>query len=182
MSSRPLWLLTASSARHPPLATDVSLDAVVVGGGIAGVTAARLLQRSGLQVAIVEARHVGAGDTGHTTAHLTEMLDAGYATLRSRFGREGAALAARSQRDAMDLVERFVADDRIDCAFSRVPGFRYADRAEEVRSLDEELAAMREAGVDAGRSDAVPLPYAVEAAIRVERQAQFHPVAYLAGM
>jgi glycine/D-amino acid oxidase-like deaminating enzyme/nitrite reductase/ring-hydroxylating ferredoxin subunit len=158
------------------------VDVAVVGGGIAGVTAARLLQEGRRRVALLEARRIGAGDTGHTTAHLTELLDAGYATLRSHFGEEGATLAARSQRDAIDRVERFVREDGISCGFSRVPGFRYADVRDEVESLDDELRAMREAGVDAARADVVPLPYPVAAAIRVERQAQLHPVAYLAGM
>lgn len=182
MAPHSLWLETADRPTFAPLRTALSVDVAVVGGGIAGVTAARLLQRAGLRVALLEARRIAQGDTGHTTAHLTELLDAGYAALRSRFGREGAALAARSQRDAIDRIERFVLEDGIDCGFSRVPGFKYADSREQVEALDDELRAMREAGVDAARADLLPLPWPVAAAVRVERQAQFQPVAYVAGM
>lgn len=182
MSTRSLWLATAARSALEPLSSDLTVDVAVVGGGIAGVTAARLLQKIGLRVALLEARRIGEGDTGHTTAHLTELLDAGYATLRSRFGREGAALAARSQREAIARIERFAQEDGIECGFTRVPGFRYAEDEEESASLDEELGAMREAGLDAARVDHVPLPYPVAGALRVGNQAQFHPLAYLAGM
>lgn len=42
----------------------VSTDVLVVGGGIAGVTAALLLKRGGKDVVLIEARHIGSGDTG----------------------------------------------------------------------------------------------------------------------
>ncbi len=182
MSPGPLWTATPPRRSFPTLTTRRRVDAAVIGAGIAGVTAARLLQLEGRTVALLEARRIGDGDTGHTTAHLTEMLDAGYPTLISHFGREGAALAAASQRDAIDRIERFVGDDGIACDFARVPGVRWAETREQAKGIDDELAAMREAGVQAERADGMPLPFPTVAALRVERQARFHPVAYVAGM
>jgi glycine/D-amino acid oxidase-like deaminating enzyme/nitrite reductase/ring-hydroxylating ferredoxin subunit len=177
-----LWLDTVSRDAYPPLDRDLDVDAVVIGGGIAGVTAARLLLRAGRRVALVEARRLGDGDTGHTTAHLTEVLDAGYATLRSHFGRGGAALAAASQRVAIERIADFVQEDALDCAFARVPAYRYAETEEEIGPLDEELEAMQEAGLHAVRVDRAPLPFPTRAAIRVEDQARFHPLEYVLGL
>jgi glycine/D-amino acid oxidase-like deaminating enzyme/nitrite reductase/ring-hydroxylating ferredoxin subunit len=177
-----LWLDGVPRDAYPPLDRDLDVDAVVVGGGIAGVTAARLLGRGGLRVALVEARRLGDGDTGHTTAHLTELLDAGYATLRSHFGRSGAALAAASQRAAIERIAAFALEDALACGFARVPAYRYAETEEELAPLEEELDAMKEAGLDAALVDRPPLPYPTRLAIRVEDQARFHPLEYLLGL
>lgn len=177
-----LWLDTVSRDPYPPLDRDLDVDVAVVGGGIAGVTAARLLGRAGLRVALVEARRLGDGDTGHTTAHLTQLLDAGYATLRSSFGRSGAALAAVSQRAAIERIADLVLEDDLACGFARVAAYRHAETEEELGPLEEELEAMQEAGLDATLVDRAPLPYPTRAAIRVEDQARFHPLEYVLGL
>ena len=55
------------SLAAPPL-VEGRVDVVVVGGGITGVTTALLLGRAGKRVLLVEARYVGAGTTGRSTA------------------------------------------------------------------------------------------------------------------
>ena len=52
----------------------------------------------GKRVAVVEARRVGSGVTGQTTAHLTEILDTRYHVLERDFGGEGARRVAESSR------------------------------------------------------------------------------------
>src|SRR5512144_1504079 len=100
-SRESLWLRTSRDAPFPPLAGDVRVDVCIVGGGIAGVTAARLLQRAGKKVALLDQGRIGNGVTGFTTAHLTEALDTRYFELRKTFGDAGARLAAQSHRAAI---------------------------------------------------------------------------------
>jgi glycine/D-amino acid oxidase-like deaminating enzyme len=177
-----LWIATAKGAGRPRLHGDLDVDVCVVGGGIAGLTAARLLQRAGMRVAVVEASRLAARDSGHTTAHLTELLDAGYVSLRARFGKEGARLAARSQRAAIEQIARLADEEAIACRFARVPAHRYAEDDRDLAGLEEELAALREAGLHAKHERDVGLPFRVKGAFRLEDQAQFHPRQYLVGL
>ena len=70
-----VWSETPPAPRHRPLDGNVSVDVAIVGGGITGVTAARLLKREGLRVAVLESRRLGKGESSKTTAHVTEVLD-----------------------------------------------------------------------------------------------------------
>ena len=70
----PLWDDTPLPS-YPPLDHPLSVDVVVVGAGITGITAAYLLKRAGCTVALLERRKVGGVDTGCTSAHLTAIVD-----------------------------------------------------------------------------------------------------------
>ena len=67
------WAKSAPGAEYAPLAADLDCDVAVVGAGIVGVTAALELQREGASVALLEARQIGAGATGYTTAKLSAL-------------------------------------------------------------------------------------------------------------
>ena len=174
-----IWTATARPPRFPSLDTSLSADVAVVGGGIAGVTAALLLQRAGAEVVLLEARQLGSGETGRSTAHLTEVLDTRYHALESSFGLDGARAAAASSRAALDRIEALVDELDAPCGFARVPAFLVARDASQRRELERELAAMQRAGLDAGWTDALPWPVEHAGAVRIERQARFHPLEYL---
>ena len=175
-----VWIDTAARPRFPRQAGDLAVDVAVIGGGIAGVTAAVLLKAAGKRVALVEARRVGGGVTGHTTAHLTVALDTRYHRLAQTFGAEGARLAAHAQRAAIDRIERFVHERGIDCDFARVPGWLWAEDDEGVADLRREAEATLRLGIPTTLSADVPLPHPTAAGLRFERQARFHALKYLA--
>ncbi|MBZ4399686.1 FAD-dependent oxidoreductase [Myxococcus sp. AS-1-15] len=179
---RSLWTLTTPTRDFPTLPGDLTVDVAVIGGGMAGLTTAWLLKRAGKRVAVLEMNRILSGQTGQTTAHLTELLDTPYATLRRDFGEKGARLAASSSRAAMEQIASLVEELRLDCDFQRVPMFQYAETARELQSLEEEVSAARDAGLLATLTQRVPLPFAVKGALRVEDQALFHPRKYLLGL
>jgi glycine/D-amino acid oxidase-like deaminating enzyme/nitrite reductase/ring-hydroxylating ferredoxin subunit len=174
-----VWLPSTPHPRYPALDRDVEVDVAVIGGGVTGVTAARLLENAGRRVALIEARRIGKGETEKTTAHLTEALDTRYHALISKFGVEGASLAAEGQRTAIGTIAKFTERLAIPCDFRRLPGFLYAERADEVDELERECGAARRAGVLAALTDEVPLPFPTVRALCFEDQATFHPRIYL---
>src|SRR5678815_3229519 len=177
-----VWSEATPAPPYPSLEGNVAVDVAVVGGGITGITAALLLARAGRQVAVVEARRIGKGETGKTTAHLTEALDIPYHTLISRFGVAGARLVAGGQRAAIDRIAEFADECAIDCDFRRVSGFTFAETRTEYAALKREAEAARKLGLNAALVDRAPLPFPIAGALRFEDQATIHPRVYLQGL
>lgn len=173
------WTATTPQKKYAALKGKIEVDVAIVGGGITGLTAAMRLKQAGKRVAVLERTHIANGESGHTTAHITEVIDTRYYKLVSDFGAKGARMAAESSRAAIDQIEKWVSEFNIDCDFMRVPAFLYAESRRDVRELRKEACAMRRAGVEAEMTTEVPLPFRVQAAIRVKDQAQFHPRKYL---
>lgn len=174
-----LWLATREQKNFPSLSGDIETDFAIVGGGITGIVAAWLLSQAGHRVIVLEAHRVGGGETGHTTAHLTEQVDAGFLSIEKEHGAEAARLACRAGREAIDTIERICAAEGIDCDFERLPAFLYATDNKGAEALREETEAARRAGISASWTEQVPLPYATAGAMRIERQAQFHPLRFV---
>jgi glycine/D-amino acid oxidase-like deaminating enzyme/nitrite reductase/ring-hydroxylating ferredoxin subunit len=182
MNRSSLWTETTNLPQFPVLEDDLDTDVAVIGGGISGVTAALILARAGKRVALVEARRLGSGETGHTTAHLTEIIDTRYHVLESKFGKDGAALAAASSRAAIQRMEAFVHELAIDCSFARVPAFLFARNESQRLELAQELESLERVGTEAAWADTLPLPLETAGAVRVGHQARVHPLEYLRGL
>jgi glycine/D-amino acid oxidase-like deaminating enzyme/nitrite reductase/ring-hydroxylating ferredoxin subunit len=173
------WAETAPLPHAPTLEQDLAADVVIVGGGITGLTLAALCAESGRSVALLERGRLGSGTTGRTTAHVTAALDLDYKTLVSRFGEERARGVIDSVVRSIDEIERRCGGG---CGFRRLPGFRFSESARDVSALEEEAAFARRLGLEAELVTEAPLPFACAAALRLEAQAAFHPLAYLGAL
>ena len=181
-NTKPLWLDTAIARRQGSQAGLIEVDVCVIGAGITGLTAADLLKQGGKTVAIVELSRIAFGETGHTTAHLTEILDLDYRDLLGRFGLERGQLVCQSVRRAIERIEENIARYSIACDFERLPGYQYTDKKEQVAELEAEARAAISLGVPVEILDEAPVPFKTLKALKFEHQAQFHPVKYLSGL
>jgi glycine/D-amino acid oxidase-like deaminating enzyme/nitrite reductase/ring-hydroxylating ferredoxin subunit len=180
----PVWGTPDDTARQSSLAADAQADVCVIGAGIAGLSTAYLLTRAGLSVLVLDAGAPGSGETGRTTAHLSNALDDRYYEIERLFGRDGARLAAESHTAAIDRIEAITSEEEMDCGFERLDGYLFAPPDGDTGELDRELDAARRAGL-AGveRVPRAPLPYfETGPCLRFPRQGQIEPLRYLAGL
>ena len=168
----------------PALSENTHCDVCVVGAGIAGLTTAYLLAKEGKRVLVLEDGMIGSGETGRTTAHLSNALDDRYYKLEKLFGQENARLAAESHAAAIATIERICREENIDCDFERVNGYLFLSPDSDPSELDDELEAAHRAGL----SDVRLLPDAGVEGFTPGRclvfpgQGQFHALKYLAGL
>jgi glycine/D-amino acid oxidase-like deaminating enzyme/nitrite reductase/ring-hydroxylating ferredoxin subunit len=181
-SDESYWMHSSDSTRFAPLTGDITVDVAVVGGGVAGLSAAWEVHEQGRSVAVIEADRIATGVSGYTTAKLTAQHGLVYERLRRTRGPEAARLYARSQQDAVERVAELASGLGIDCEFERTSAFAYAVREGEAPGLRAEADAAREAGLAAEYVERTDLPFAVAGAVRIDGQAQFHPRGYLLGI
>jgi glycine/D-amino acid oxidase-like deaminating enzyme/nitrite reductase/ring-hydroxylating ferredoxin subunit len=154
-------------------------DALIVGGGITGLTTALLLQKQGKQCIVAEAYTIGFGTTGGTTAHLNNFFDATYADVESDFSKEAAKLLANCGNESFEMIAAMIKEYNIDCDFEYKDGYLYAETDAEVKALDEIFTASQKAGieVDESTTNGVNVPF--KKAIVFKKQGQFHPLKYI---
>ena len=140
-----LWMVTHPPPIPPSLREDLQTEVCVIGAGIAGISTAYLLARAGKPVVVLEDGAVGGGETGRTTAHLSNALDDRYHHLERLHGGDGARLAASSHGAAIDQIESIVREERIDCGFERLEGYLFVPPGESDEILHTELDAARRA-------------------------------------
>jgi glycine/D-amino acid oxidase-like deaminating enzyme/nitrite reductase/ring-hydroxylating ferredoxin subunit len=179
-----LWHQTFSIPSRPALDRDLTTDVCVVGAGIAGLSVAYALARAGKKVVVVDLDQIGAGESGRTTAHLSNELDDRYFRLEKARGEKDAQLACESHSAAINRIEETIRIVGIDCDFTRLDGYLFCAPGDSTKTLDEELEAAQRAGLsDAVLVDRAPLRgFDTGAAIRFPMQGRFHVLKYLAGV
>ncbi len=182
MNTQSMWLgERCDHPTFPNLTKSPTVDVAIVGGGIAGITAGILLMRAGKTVAVLEHEQVGGGETGHSTAHLTEILDTRYHKLISDFGLDGAKAARHSTRAAIDMIEFLISEYHLThCGFARVDGYLFTDNLDGVADIKSEAEALQTLGADVSLINDAPLPFPTLKALKIAGQAQFQPYNYVA--
>ena len=181
MTNVPFWIDSAPIQKFPKLQRDISVDVVVVGTGITGITTAYVLKQTGLTVALIERERVASIDTGHTTAHLTYITDVELRELARNFGEDHAQAAWDAGAAAIDEIERIVGEEKIECEYTRVPAYIHVcvggPSKKEAPSLKKEADLAAKLGFDAVYLESAP--YFNLPAVRFANQAKFHPRKYL---
>jgi len=184
VNTTPYWSDTAKIRTFPAIAEDITVDALVVGGGITGLTTAYLLKEAGLTVALAERYRLATIDTGHTTAHLTYVTDMRLHELVKNFGKDHALAVWDAGAAAIDQIEELVGQNEIECEFTRVPGYLHSPvdggTKDERGIFREDADLANEFGFDATYLESVPKMQTP--GVRFANQAKFHPRKYLAAL
>jgi glycine/D-amino acid oxidase-like deaminating enzyme/nitrite reductase/ring-hydroxylating ferredoxin subunit len=182
--TKSFWQQTDDRPRPPSLLEDTTAKVCIVGAGIAGLTTAYLLNQAGHSVIVLDDGPIAGGETGRTTAHLSNAIDRRYSSIEWLHGEKGARLAAESHSKAIDAIERIVAAEGIDCDFERLNGYLFATPGESTQVLQGELEAARRAGLlEVSLLPRAPLDwFNTGPCLCFPNQAQFHPLKYLTAL
>jgi len=162
--------------------TEKTYDVIIAGGGITGLTTALLLQEHGLHCALLEARTIGFGTTGGTTAHLNTVLDTPYYEIKNKFDTNTARMVARGARVAIDFIEAYSMKHKIACELKYKTGYLFSQTDEQAKELLKIKEGNEEAGLITEWATGIPVSIPYTTAIAMARQAQFHPTKYIQGL
>jgi glycine/D-amino acid oxidase-like deaminating enzyme/nitrite reductase/ring-hydroxylating ferredoxin subunit len=169
-------------AAYPHLRGTHEAGVVVVGGGITGLTTSLLLARRGVSVVLVEAGRLCGGTTGYTTAKVTSLHSLTYARLIEQLGEDKARRYGEANQAAIEQIASLIDSLDIDCQFIRASAYTYTRDPAQRRLIEAEVSAAQALGLPATLTQETDLPYVVEAAVRFDDQAHFHPYLYARGL
>jgi glycine/D-amino acid oxidase-like deaminating enzyme len=134
---------------YPAFRGDTTADAVVIGGGLTGCTAAYVLAHAGMDVILLEAERLASGATGGGIGAIVPQPDAAFLPTAQAMGRRAArtawASARRSAADFATTLKRL----RIACDLAPLPFLVNAADPADAARLRREQAARKQAGLDA---------------------------------
>jgi gamma-glutamylputrescine oxidase len=172
---------------HAPLQGDARCDVAVVGGGLAGLSAALELRQRGLDVLLLEARELGYGASGRNGGQAIHGLACDQEIIEDQLGLADARRVWDMSLQALELLRERITAHAIDCDWR--PGYlgvacnarkgralaRWADRLESVYGY----ALQRIAPADVGRWIASPR---FHSAVHDPRSGHLHPLKYTLGV
>jgi gamma-glutamylputrescine oxidase len=95
----------------------IRADVAILGGGIAGCSAALHLAKRGYRVALLEARTVGFGASGRSGGQTIFGLAVSQKTLAAEVGRDDARRLFDLSVEALDLTQSLISENAIDCEY-----------------------------------------------------------------
>jgi glycine/D-amino acid oxidase-like deaminating enzyme/nitrite reductase/ring-hydroxylating ferredoxin subunit len=181
--SKSIWELSTSKPLYEPLQGKKETEIAIVGGGITGLMAAWQLHEAGKRVRLLEARLLGSGTTGHSTAHLTNAIDGKYHRLLADHGAERMRQVVQATRDVQDQLASLDAEEQLESDFQRLPGYYFAHDEQQAERLSKEQEAARRLGLFMEEASLPPsLQFSAVSAVRLNEQAQLNPLKFLYGL
>ncbi|MDE2565593.1 MAG: FAD-binding oxidoreductase, partial [Burkholderiales bacterium] len=172
---------------HPALLGSASCDVAVVGGGLAGLSAALELAERGRDVRLLEAGTLGSGASGRNGGQALHGLACDNQVIEAQLGLDDARRVWAMTIEALDLLRQRIARHAIDCEWQ--DGFlSLATRPRKAQALTawaDRLEAVygypltRIAPADIGRWIASPRYHS---GIHDPRSGHLHPLKYTRGL
>jgi glycine/D-amino acid oxidase-like deaminating enzyme len=141
----PYWWDTLPDPRQPRppnAALPARVDVAVVGAGYTGLVAARHLARSGASVVVLDREHAGWGASSRNGGQVLTGMKLEPAALVARFGEAGARRLFDVSLDAIDALERLVAEEAIACDFQRTGHLQAAAKPSHFLAFRDEQALL----------------------------------------
>ena len=177
-SSGPTMPSGAAGTVAPEVGTD--WDAVVIGGGLAGVLTALRLTERGARVALFDARTVASRTTGHSTAKVTALHGSIYQRLVSNKNLETATLYGHANLRAVDDIRALIDELGIDCDAVTATAFTCAEH--DLAIVERELEAATACGLPVSWTVPTELEFPVIGAVAMHDQLHIDPVRLCAGL
>ncbi len=162
----------------PQLKQDIKTDVLIIGGGMAGILTAHFLKARGVDCVLAEQHVIAGGTTHHTTAKITLQHGLCYQKILKDRGVETAQQYYAANQAALHTFAALCQD--VDCDYTERDNYVYS--VDDAIKLEREMAAFDQIGGDARLVEHLPIPLRIAGAVCVPRQAQFHPLKFIAAI
>ena len=171
-----LWQDGVTLPSFSSLTEDTKTNVLIIGGGMAGILTAYLLQKQGIPYLLVEKDRIGNGITKNTTAKITFQHGLLYHRIVKSDSYEKAKLYLNANRIAFSRLVKLC--QKIDCDYAVKDNFVYT--VGNRKKLENEMETLLRIGYHPKFHENLPLPIETAGAVSFADQAEFHLLKFLA--
>jgi glycine/D-amino acid oxidase-like deaminating enzyme len=179
---QPLWLdqRPLPKRKYPKHRGALTVEVVIVGGGITGAICAYVFSNAGISVALLESKDIGRGSTVASTALLMQEPDRDFADLARRFGGPATRRIWMALARATADLTRTIRALKIDCDLRARDSVYYTIDPKKVAALREEFETRKRAGLPGRWLSSTSLHHmtgmTAQAAIATPGNAEVNPI------
>ena len=140
----PYWWDAAAPMPAPVREVPARADAVIVGSGFTGLSAALTLLRAGRGVVVLDSEDPGFGASRRNAGYLGRTLKKSFPALMAAHGIEHARAIYHDLDAALRTVRDLIAEEAIDCHLVRCGRFIGATSSAHYESLARDLAVTKQ--------------------------------------
>lgn len=167
------WQKTTRKKNEKVLEEDLSVDVVIIGGGLSGVSLAYQLKDSPLKIVVLEKDEIGSHTSGHTTAKVTVLHGLLYQQINEHYDIHQAYLYYQSNLKALHDIQSIIKKERISCDYIENTSYIYTDDPQYVKDIEKEKEFFQSIRVET-IEDKNHL-----SSLGLQHQGIFHPLKYL---
>ncbi|MCM1284796.1 MAG: FAD-dependent oxidoreductase [Acetobacter sp.] len=173
-----LWENNVKMPAFKKLDRDIKTDVLIIGGGIAGILCAYMLNNANINYILAEADTICSKTTKNTTAKITSQHGLIYSKLEKEFGLDYAKLYLKANEEAVKSYRDLCKN--IDCDFETKDNYVYYSQNQ--YKLDKEISTLNKLNSSAVYVNNIPVPVKNFGAIKFENQAQFNPLKFISSI
>ncbi|MCW5691098.1 MAG: FAD-binding oxidoreductase [Pseudolabrys sp.] len=132
---------------HARLGFDLDIDVCVIGGGLAGLTAAHEIARRGWSVAILEAGRIAEAASGRNTGFVMPGFSESIDNMVERIGVDHTKQLWELSEQGVDYVRRTIADNDLP-GVDPVAGWLQVDQTDNIKAVRARVERLRWLGAD----------------------------------
>ena len=121
-----------------------SADVLIIGSGYTGLHAALKTAAAGRHTVVVDAEDAGWGCSSRNGGQLSTSIKPGYAELEKSYGRDLALAILGEGNAALEWLEQFINENKIDCDFRKTGRFHAAHNPDALDAMRRQLAEQPE--------------------------------------
>jgi len=142
------------------LNADKETEIVVLGGGMAGLTAAHAFAKKGKKVILLEANYCGAGASGKSSGFIEPNGEISLSEFVNRYGAEGAKTIWESiQKHGVDHIRNNIKHYQLDCDYTEQDSLEVASSEKDVADILKEAENLARFGYETSfiKKEDIPL-------------------------
>lgn len=101
------------------LRQDIKTNVVIIGGGMAGITAAMSFRKKGCSVVLIEKYYCGAGASGKSSGFITPNSELGLDYFVEKYGSQKAHELWEFVSDGVRLIKQNIKEFNLDCDYQQ---------------------------------------------------------------